>query len=142
MARIIGIDYGKKRVGLAVTDPIQIISSPLNTVEEINLISFLKNYISTEEVEAIVVGWPLSLNGKENSMTLEVDQLIIKLQNTFPNIKIFKHDERFTSKIAKESLLIGGKNKKFRSDKSNIDKISASLILSSFLRKLSNIHLS
>ncbi len=135
MGRIIGIDYGEKRIGLAVTDPDKIIASPLETIEQKSIISFLRDYISKEDVESIVVGWPINLDGKENEMTIKVQNFINTLSKEFPNIKIFKQDERFTSKIAFDSIIQSGIKKMKRRNKANIDKVSASLILRSYIEK-------
>ncbi len=134
MARIMGIDYGKKRTGIAVTDPLQIIASALETVSTPDLFSFLNQYLATEEVEIIVVGEPLNLDGSPTDATPLVYQFVKKLKTKFPSIPIELTDERYTSKRAKEFILKSGVNKKKRRDKSLVDKISAALILEDYMK--------
>ncbi|MBL3657082.1 Holliday junction resolvase RuvX [Fulvivirga sediminis] len=133
MGRIIAIDFGTKRVGLAATDPLKIIASPLTTVPTKEIISFLKEYSSNEEVEKFVIGMPKNLQNEDTDATSHVKKFIEKLQKNFSNIPIHEVDERFTSKIATDSLLSGGMKKKDRRQKGNIDKVSAALILQSYL---------
>jgi putative holliday junction resolvase len=135
MPRIIAIDYGLKRVGLAVTDPLQIIATPLETVETRHLMDFLKKYTQTEEVETIVVGHPTRLDGQDTHTTQAVLQLVETLKNVFPDQKIDLHDERFTSSMALKALIASGTKKKDRQQKGNIDKVSAAIILQSFMDK-------
>ncbi len=135
MARILAIDYGRKRTGLAVTDPFQIIASSLDTIHTKDLILFLKKYQESEELEAIVIGYPRNLNNEPTDVTNDVEIAIKHLKKAFPTLPIHKIDERFTSKIAFQTILDAGKNKKFRKDKSNIDKVSATIILQSFLEQ-------
>ncbi|UII21956.1 Holliday junction resolvase RuvX [Fulvivirga ligni] len=133
MGRIIGIDYGAKRTGLAVTDPLKIISSPLETVDTKELFPFLIKYCSDEDVEGIVIGMPKNLQNQDTDSTNKVRKVIDKLKRNFESIPIHEVDERFTSKIATNSLLSGGMKKKDRQNKGNIDKVSAALILQSYL---------
>jgi len=133
MGRILAIDYGAKRVGLAVTDPLQIIATALTTVPEKEVIDFLKNYIITENVERFVVGMPLSLNGDDTHATPLVKAFIKRLQKTFPNVPVDTEDEQYTSKMAVQSMVQAGVKKKDRRKKENIDKISATIILQSYL---------
>ncbi|MCP3660075.1 MAG: Holliday junction resolvase RuvX [Bacteroidetes bacterium] len=135
MRRLIGIDYGEKRVGIAITDPEKIISMPLETINQESIIQYLRDYILKENIEAFVVGWPINLNGKENEMTSKVQNFINKLSQEFSDIEIYKQDERFTSKIAFDSIIKSGLKKKDRRNKSVIDKVSASLILRSFIER-------
>ena len=133
MGRIIGIDYGAKRTCLAFTDPLKIISSPLETVDTKELFPFLIKYCSDEDVEGIVIGMPKNLQNQDTDSTNKVRKVIDKLKRNFESIPIHEVDERFTSKIATNSLLSGGMKKKDRQNKGNIDKVSAALILQSYL---------
>lgn len=135
MARIISIDYGKKRTGLAVTDPSQIIATALQTVESDKLVLFLSDYFNKEQVEAIVVGMPKNLDNRDNEMTPLVRQLVDVLKAKFPDKPVHTIDERFTSKIAQHSMIIGGTRKKDRQEKANTDKVSATIILQDFLSR-------
>jgi putative Holliday junction resolvase len=139
MARILAIDYGLKRVGLAVTDSLQLIATALETIRSKDLISFLEKYLRTEDVEAFVVGMPKNLNNQATDLTQAVETLIKTLQKNFPDKKIYTIDERFTSKIALDAMIQAGSKKKDRRNKSgNLDKVSATIILQDFLnsRKL------
>ena len=135
MGRILAIDYGLKRTGLAVTDPLKIIASPLDTIATTELFSWIKKYTTQEEVEHIVVGLPTNLDQSDTHTTKPVLNLINQLNIHFPSINVSKVDERFTSKIAQQSLVLGGAKKKERRKKENIDKLSATLILQSFLEQ-------
>jgi putative holliday junction resolvase len=133
MPRIVAIDYGNKRVGLAVTDPLQMIASPLETVHSKDILEFLKNYVSVEEVEAFVLGMPVNLDGSETDATPHVRGFSRQLKKEFPEIPVHLHDERFTSKMAFQAMIAGGMSKKDRREKGNIDKVSAAIILQSFM---------
>ena len=134
MARIIGIDYGTKRVGVAVTDSLQIIVNGLDTVPTTEIFDFLKKYMEEEEVECIVVGEPMHKDGNPAQIAHLVVGFIRKLKKLFPEIKVDTQDERFTSKDAKAIILQSGiKKKKRRNDKDLVDKISAVLILQDYL---------
>ncbi len=133
MARVLAIDYGTKRVGLAVTDSMQIIASPLNTVPAKDLAQYLEKYINTEEVETIVIGMPKRLNNTDTHITQQVREFTIHMTRKFPAIKIVNVDERFTSKMAFETMIAGGLSKKKRREKELIDKVSATIILQSYL---------
>ena len=133
MARILAIDLGLKRTGIAVTDPLQIIATPLETVETSHLISFLQDYIKREQVEQFVMGLPKNLNNEDTDMTSHVRQWVEKLKKRFPGVPIALVDERFTSSIAKRAMIAGGMKKKDRRVKGNVDKISATLILQSYM---------
>ncbi len=135
MGRVIGIDYGSKRVGLAVTDPLQIIASPLDTIHSKDVISYLKNYIDSEEVECFVVGMPKNLDNKDTNATPLVQAFVNLLKKSFPAINIVLQDERFTSKMALDAMIQAGSTKKQRKEKGNIDKVSASIILQSYLEQ-------
>ncbi|MBS1627093.1 MAG: Holliday junction resolvase RuvX [Bacteroidetes bacterium] len=134
MARILCIDYGGKRTGLAVTDPMQIIATALTTVATKELISFLKNYFITEEVELILIGEPLNLDDTPTHATALVEQAVKQLQKKFPSIPIKKIDERFTSKMASKAMLEMGMKKKQRQQKGNIDQIAATIMLQEYLQ--------
>lgn len=137
MARIIAIDFGTKRIGLAVTDPNQIIATALDTVASSTIIEYLKNYIEKEIVELIIIGEPKHLNGNESGPVEALANFTKALTTLFPKIPIKKVDERFTSKIAFQSMVQSGMNKKKRMEKGNIDKISAVIILQDYLSQLS-----
>jgi putative Holliday junction resolvase len=138
MGRIIGIDYGTKRVGVAVTDALQIIATALDTVHSKDIIAFLQNYHKEEEIEAFVLGIPKKLDNSDTNNTIHVQNFKKQLQKVFPEKKIFEIDERFTSSIAQQSMILGGVKKKERQDKANVDKISAVLILQSYLEMKNN----
>ncbi|MEA5138255.1 Holliday junction resolvase RuvX [Arcicella rigui] len=133
MGRILAIDYGSKRVGMAVTDPLKIIASALDTVHSKDVIEYLKKYFQKEEVEAIVVGMPVNLDGADTNNTPQVKGFVKGLKKTFPEMPIHLHDERFTSSMALSTMISGGYSKKDRREKGNIDKISATIILQSFM---------
>ncbi len=133
MPRILAIDYGTKRTGLAVTDPLQLIANTLTTVETKTLVEFLKNYVAKEDVETIVVGKPSRLDGTDTHATQAAEKFVSSLRQIFPLIKIEQVDERFTSAIAQRTLLEMGLKKKDRQKKENIDQVSAALILQTYL---------
>lgn len=135
MGRILAIDFGLKRTGLAVTDPMKIIASPLETISTDGLISWIKRYIISEQVEKIVVGMPVKLDLSATHTTEPAKNLVATLEATFPDIPIAQEDERFTSKIALQTMIAGGMKKKDRRNKANVDKISATIILQSFLER-------
>ncbi|MDQ3392741.1 MAG: Holliday junction resolvase RuvX [Bacteroidota bacterium] len=133
MGRLVAIDYGTKRIGLAITDPLKIIASPLDTVHSKDVIEYLMQFDQKEGIEAFVVGMPKNLNNQDTSNSQQVRHFLNLLKKKFPDKPLFLEDERFTSKIALEAMIAGGMKKKDRRNKSNIDKISAVLILQSFL---------
>lgn len=134
MKRIMAFDFGTKRIGVAVTDPMQIIASGLATVEPKNLVIFLKDYLSTEQVETFVVGLPKSLQNTTTDSSEAVANFKILLNKSFPEIPVIDVDERFTSKMAFQSMIDSGLNKKQRRNKALVDEISATIILQSYLR--------
>jgi putative Holliday junction resolvase len=134
MSRILCIDYGKKRTGIAVTDPLQIIATGLTTVDSHELISFLKKYFQQEEVELIVIGEPKNLDDSDTHATPLVNAIIKKLEKEFPKIPIKKVDERFTSKMAKQAMIDMGMKKKDRRNKRTVDEIAATIILQEFMQ--------
>ena len=133
MERIIGIDYGKKRVGVAVSDPLGIFASPLDTVPSAGIIDFLKSYMEKENVVLIVVGYPLNMNNKPSEAAAYVDQFLNRLRKQFPSLPVKLEDERFTSQLAFQAMIDGGVKKMDRRVKGNVDKISAAIILQSYL---------
>ncbi len=135
MGRILAIDYGKKRCGIAATDPLRIIASPLETIKTEELISFIQKYAAREEVDIIVFGMPADLRNQDTHITAEVRKTIDSFKSKFPGIKIESVDERFTSKIAFDTMIAGGLGKKKRAEKERLDKISAAVILQSYLEQ-------
>ena len=133
MARIIALDYGKKRTGIAVTDPLQIIASPLTTVDTQTLFDFLKEYVATEAVEKILIGLPLNLDGTDTDATAAVRHNVRRLKNSFPEINIETIDEQFSSKAASRAMVEMGMKKKARQEKGNVDKMAAALLLQQYL---------
>ena len=137
MARILCIDYGGKRTGLAVTDPLQIIATALETVATHDLYTYLKAYFAKESVELILIGAPLNLDDTPTHATPLVEAACIRLQKEFPMIPIKKVDERFTSKMASRAMIEMGMKKKDRQVKGNIDQIAATIMLQEYLQSIS-----
>ncbi len=135
MARILAIDYGKKRCGIAVTDELQIIASGLTTVSTPELIDFLKQYVAQEKVELFIVGKPKRLNNEDSESEQYITPFLKKLAEIFPKIPVVRVDERFTSKMAFKAMIDGGLKKKQRQNKALIDEISATIILQSYLEQ-------
>ena len=135
MGRILGIDFGTKRIGLAVTDPLQIFASPLKTVKNNEFDDFIKEYLKTESIEEFVIGYPVKLNNKVSESVKYINPFIRKIKKAFPGKPVHLVDERFTSGMALKTMIEGGVKKEDRQDKAMIDKISASIILQSFLDK-------
>ncbi|PIY10279.1 MAG: Holliday junction resolvase RuvX [Flexibacter sp. CG_4_10_14_3_um_filter_32_15] len=135
MGRLLAIDYGQKRVGLAVTDSEKIIATALETVAENEVLEYLKNYIETEPVEVFVLGMPKKLDNSPSSNAAAVVKFQKKLETLFPDIPIALEDERFTSSLALDAMISGGMSKKNRRNKSNVDKISAVLILQTYMER-------
>ena len=136
MPRILSIDYGLKRTGLAVTDPLQIIATGLTTIHSKELIPFLKNYFEKEPVELIIIGEPRNWDNSDTHATPLVAKCIKDLQKNFPAIPIKKVDERYTSKMAKDAMLEMGMKKKDRRNKALVDEIAATIMLQEYLRGL------
>lgn len=134
MGRLLAIDYGKVRTGLAVTDRLKIIATALETVKTQELISYLQQYISREPVETFVLGLPVSLKSEDTPTTTMVREFGQKLEQAFPAIPVRYVDERFTSKMAQDSMIAFGARKKDRQNKGNTDKISAVIILQSYMQ--------
>ena len=133
MGRIISIDYGQKRVGIAVTDENQMIANALTTVHSKDIIEFLKNYIASENVERFVVGEPRQMNYQPSESAKLIDAFVRKLKKEFPELPVDRIDERFTSKMAQQTMIVAGLKKKKRQNKALVDAISATIILQSYL---------
>lgn len=138
MARILSIDYGKKRTGIAVTDPLQIIANGLVTVSTHQLVSWLENYLQKEAVERIVVGEPRQPNGQPSENLQRVRQFVATWTKRHPEIPVEYVDERFTSVLAHQAMIDGGLHKKARQDKALVDEISATIILQSYMSSRQN----
>ena len=134
MARILSIDYGKKRTGLAVTDPLQIIAGGLATVATSQLFDYLQAYIAREQVEMIVIGEPRQPNGEPSENLARVQQFVSRWRKVVPQVPIQYYDERFTSVLAHQAMIDGGLKKKARQNKGLVDEISATIILEDYLR--------
>lgn len=137
MGRFLAIDYGTKRTGLAVTDPMQIIASGLTTVNTKELLNFLKDYVSKESVETIVVGLPKQMDNTASESEVYIQKFLTQLEKALPEIPVIRVDERFTSKMAFQTMIDSGLKKKQRKNKALVDEISATLILQSYL---SSVH--
>ncbi|MDG1327941.1 MAG: Holliday junction resolvase RuvX [Flavobacteriaceae bacterium] len=135
MARLLAIDFGTKRTGIAITDEMQIIASGLTTVLTKDLILFLKDYVSKENVELVIIGEPKQKDGTHSDVELHIKKFIKVLTNVIPTLKIERFDERFTSKIAFNAMIASGISKKKRKNKALIDEISATIILQDYLNK-------
>ena len=131
MDRIVGIDYGRKRVGVAVSDPLGIFASPLDTVPAAKIIDYLKKYAETESVTRFVVGYPMNMNNTPSEAAADVDVFLKSLAKAFPSVPVTLEDERFTSVLAHRAMIDGGMKAKDRRDKNSVDKISAAIILQS-----------
>ena len=134
MARILCIDYGRKRTGLAVTDPLQIIAGGLVTVVTSELFQWLQDYVAREEVERIVIGKPMQPNGQPSENLTRVEQFVNRWKKAMPQIPIVYYDERFTSVLAHQAILEAGIKKKGRQDKALVDEVSATIILQDYMR--------
>jgi len=133
MDRIIGIDYGRKRIGVAVSDPLRIFASALETVPSAKIIEYLQKYAEKEVIERFVVGYPINMDGKPSEAAKDVDAFLNRLKKVFPQIPVTLEDERFTSVLAHRAMIDGGMKKSDRRDKNSVDRISASIILQSWL---------
>lgn len=134
MARILGIDYGRKRCGVAATDVLQIVASALGTVRTHELMDFVKTYVTTEQVERIVIGAPSQLNGEPSESMRYITPFINRLRKELPNIDVVTYDERFTSTLAHRAMIDGGMKKSDRRDKARVDSIAATIILNDYLQ--------
>ncbi|MBO8444161.1 MAG: Holliday junction resolvase RuvX [Bacteroidetes bacterium] len=133
MDRIIGIDYGRKRTGVAVSDPLGIFASALDTVQSAKIIEYLKTYCEKENVSAFVVGWPVNMDNTPSEAAADVSAFVKNLRRAFPDVKVEMEDERFTSVLAHRAMIDGGMKAKERRDKSSVDRISAAIILQGYL---------
>lgn len=136
LSRVLAIDFGKKRTGIAVTDELQLIASGLTTVDTQKLVSFLTEYLQKERVSCIVIGEPKQMNNSPSESEALIQPLISRLHKHFPQIQIERQDERFTSKMAVQAMIAGGVKKSKRQNKALIDEISATLILQAYLNRL------
>lgn len=137
MSRLLAIDYGKKRSGIAVSDPLQIIANGLTTIETAGIFVFLKSYFEKEKVEKIIIGLPRQMNNEASENLLRVQQFADRLQNLYPALSIEFFDERFTSKMAHQTMIDGGLKKKDRQNKALVDEISATIILQGYMESFS-----
>lgn len=133
MNRTVGIDYGRARVGVAVSDPLGIFASPLETVPATKIIEYLQNYAGRETIVRFVVGYPMNLNGAPSEAAADVDVFLKQLASAFPQVPVSLEDERFTSVLAHRAMIDGGMKKSDRRNKNSVDRISAAIILQSFL---------
>lgn len=133
MDRIIGIDYGRKRIGVAVSDPLGIFASPLDTVPSAKIIEYLKNYAEKESIVRFVIGMPFNMNGAPSEAAADIKAFLPALVKAFPGIPVETEDERFTSVLAHRAMIDGGMKASRRRDKTEVDKISASIILQTYL---------
>lgn len=136
MGRIVAIDYGQKRVGIAVTDPLQIIANGLTTVPSGKIFEFIKQYVAQESVDCFVVGLPQQMNATASESARFIEPFVKKLTKDFPLIPVHRVDERFTSKMAFQTMIDAGLNKKDRQNKALVDTISATIILQSYLESM------
>lgn len=137
MARILAIDYGTKRVGVAVTDPLGMIAGALATVDTPRIFDFLSEYLTVNDCNRLVIGYPLTLRNEPAEVTREIDRFIERFASLYPYIEVIKYDERFTSKLAFDTILASGIGRRKRRDKAVIDRISATIILQSYLESIS-----
>ena len=133
MGRILGIDYGRKRTGVAVTDPLQIVATALGTVPTHTLLDFIKSYVEREAVELIVVGQPTQLNGEPSESMRYITPFLKNLNKMLPQIPVVMYDERFTSSIAHQAMIDGGMKRSDRRDKARVDSMAATIILNDYL---------
>ena len=139
MGRILAIDYGRKRTGVAVTDPLKLIGNAIGTVPTHTLMDFIQDYTSREEVETIVVGLPSQLNGQPSESMKYITPFVNRLKKVMPNMPIVMYDERFTSTIAHRAMIDGGMKKSDRRDKAKVDSIAATIILTDYLESISHL---
>ena len=141
MARILGIDYGRKRTGVAVTDPLQIVAGAIGTIPTHTLLQFIKDYVAKEAVELIVVGKPTQLNGAPSESMKYITPFVNTLRKQLPDMPVVMYDERFTSTIAHQAMIDGGMKKSDRREKGRVDSIAATIILNDFLTSRNNLNL-
>jgi putative Holliday junction resolvase len=133
MGRVLALDYGKKRTGIAVTDPLQIIATALETVDTNELIGYLKKYMAAEEVDKIIIGYPLNFDDTPTDATPLVEKFLGKFKNVFPNMEVEKRDERMTSRMASDAISQMGLKKKIREQKGIVDSVAAVILLQEYL---------
>ena len=138
MSRILAIDYGRKRTGLAVSDPLQLIANRLTTISSHTIWDFLTDYLKKEKVETVVIGYPRQMNNEASEAVRYINPFLKKFQQKYPEINLELQDERFTSKMALQTMIDGGVKKQKRRDKSMIDAVSATIILQGFLEQKRN----
>lgn len=138
MGRILGIDYGRKRTGIAVTDPLKIVAGNLETVPTHTLMQYIKDYVSREQVECIVIGKPTQLNGEPSESMKYIEPFVSSLHKELPDMPVVMYDERFTSTIAHRAMIDGGMKKSDRRDKARVDAIAATIILNDYLQSKYN----
>ena len=136
MGRILAIDYGKRRTGLAVTDALRITANPLLTIETKDLLMWLKDYVSREQVDRIVIGYPRRMNGEDSETVPAIRVCEEQIRRLLPEIQLVEWDERFTSVLAHQAMIAGGMKKKDRQDKAQVDRLAACIILESYLESL------
>lgn len=136
MGRILAIDYGKRRTGLAVTDALRITANPLLTIETKDLLAWLKDYVSREQVDRIVVGYPRQMNGEDSETVPDIRACEAQIRRQLPQMQVVEWDERFTSVLAHQAMIAGGMKKKDRQDKAQVDRLAACIILESYLESL------
>jgi len=136
MGRILAIDYGKRRTGLAVTDALRITANPLLTIETKDLLSWLKDYVSRERVDRIVIGYPRQMNGEDSETVPAIRACEEQIRKQLPEMQVVEWDERFTSVLAHKAMIAGGMKKKDRQDKAQVDRLAACIILESYLESL------
>ena len=138
MGRILAIDYGRRRCGIAVTDTLQLIAGGLTTVATHELMQFLQNYVATEQVDMIVVGLPKQLNGQPSESMKYITPFVNRLKKVMPHMSVTMYDERFTSTLAHQAMIAGGRKKSDRRDKARVDAIAATIILTDYLESKRN----
>ena len=136
MGRILAIDYGKRRTGLAVTDALRITANPLLTIETKDLLAWLKDYVSREQVDRIVIGYPRQMNGEDSETVPAIRACEAQIRKLLPRMQVVEWDERFTSVLAHQAMIAGGMKKKDRQDKAQVDRLAACIILESYLESL------
>lgn len=138
MGRILGIDYGRKRTGIAVTDPLKIVAGNLDTVPTHTLMQYIKDYVAREQVERIVIGKPTQLNGEPSESMKYIEPFVNRLHKELPDMPVVMYDERFTSTLAHKAMIDGGMKKSDRRDKARVDAIAATIILNDYLQSKYN----
>ncbi len=141
MARILGIDYGRKRTGVAVTDPLKIVAGAIGTLPTHTVLQFVKDYVAKEDVELIVIGQPTQLNGEPSESMKYITPFVNTLRKQLPQVPVMMYDERFTSTIAHQAMITGGMKKSDRRDKGRVDSIAATIILNDYLNSRNNLNL-